>query len=61
MKGWGLPGEAKKSQRNLGLLVASGDLILFANSIAKKKKKKYTWVAGQEEQETAGRQRRDKG
>lgn len=38
MKGWGLPGEAKKSQRNLGLLVASGDLILFANSIAKKKK-----------------------
>lgn len=31
----GLPGGAKKSQRNLGLLVASGDLILFANSIAK--------------------------
>lgn len=33
-----LPGGAKNSQRNLGLLVASGDLTLFANSTAKSKK-----------------------
>lgn len=31
-----LPGGAKKSQRNLGLLVASGDLILVASSIGLK-------------------------
>lgn len=31
----GLPGGAKKSQRNLGLLVANGDLTLFEKSIAK--------------------------
>lgn len=36
---WGvLPAGAKNSQRNLGLMVARGDLTLFSNSTAKFKK-----------------------